>query len=216
MEETWELAALMTDTVYILTNPSMPDLVKIGKTSGPITDRMRQLYQTGVPLPFECFYAAEVESYDRVEKALHLAFGDHRENPRREFFRISPDKPKAIIELLALKDVTPRDEVVDSPEEQRAINKAKSIRSRFKFELAKIEIGSLLHSVFGDQYTCEVISNTKVKFRDEDTSLSRSALDIAHEEGFTWNAISGPEYWKYDGETLDERRQRLEAENSDE
>ncbi len=205
----------MTDTVYILTNSSMPDLVKIGKTSGNIQDRMRQLYQTGVPLPFECFYAAEVESYDKVEKALHVAFGDHRENPKREFFRISPDKPKAIIKLLELRDVTPRDEVVDTPEEQRAINKAKSIRSRFKFEFADIPLGAELYSVFGDQYKCSVVSNTRVEFRGETTSLSRSALNIAHEEGFTWNAISGPEYWKFEGETLDERRRRLEDEQSD-
>ena len=205
----------MPDIVYILTNSSMPDLVKIGKTSGDIVDRMRQLYTTGVPLPFECFYAAEVDSFDRVEKALHKAFGDHRENPRREFFRISPDKPKAIIELLANRDVTPRDEIVDSPEEQRAVDKAKQIRSRFKFELANIDAGSVLTSVFGEQYTCQVLNNTKVNFRGETTSLSKSALIIAHEEGFKWNAISGPEYWKFDDETLDERRKRIEDNNED-
>ena len=205
----------MPDTVYILTNPSMPDLVKIGKTSGDIKTRMQQLYSTGVPLPFECYYAAEVESYDRVERALHRAFGDHRENPRREFFRISPDKPKVIIELLAIKEVTLRDEVIDTPEEQRAVNKAKKIRSRFSFDKAEIPIGSILVSTFDEKYQCTVVSNTKINFNDNETSLSRSALEIAHEQGFTWHAISGPEHWKFDGEVLDERRRRIENDNQD-
>tara|TARA_B100000780_G_scaffold162481_1_gene113595 strand:+ start:237 stop:377 length:141 start_codon:yes stop_codon:yes gene_type:complete len=42
-------------TVYVLTNDSMPGLVKIGRTSGSIEKRMRDLYKTGVPIPFNCF-----------------------------------------------------------------------------------------------------------------------------------------------------------------
>lgn len=51
----------MPDIVYILQNDSMPGLVKIGRTSSNLEDRIRQLDTTGVPLPFRCFYAAEVK-----------------------------------------------------------------------------------------------------------------------------------------------------------
>ncbi len=39
------------EIVYVLTNPAMPGLVKIGKTNQKdIEERMKQLYTTGVPL----------------------------------------------------------------------------------------------------------------------------------------------------------------------
>ena len=54
---------------------------------------MAQLYSAGVPLPFECAYAAKVNNYQKVEKALHIAFGPDRINPRRGFFEIDSVKP---------------------------------------------------------------------------------------------------------------------------
>ena len=40
--------------VYVLSNPAMPEIVKIGKTSD-LTERMKSLSKpTGVPLAFEC------------------------------------------------------------------------------------------------------------------------------------------------------------------
>ena len=44
--------------IYVLTNPSMPGLVKIGKTArGDVNARLSELYSTGVPVPFECEFA---------------------------------------------------------------------------------------------------------------------------------------------------------------
>ena len=81
----------MPEIVYVMINPAMPDLVKIGKTTTDIESRQRELSgASGVPLPFIVHYAAEVENSSLVESKLHLAFGDHRINPRREFFRIAP------------------------------------------------------------------------------------------------------------------------------
>ena len=69
--------------VYVLTNPAMPGLVKIGMTSrNNIDERMKELYGTGVPVPFECKYACKVKSSDceKIEKALHTAFAPDRIN----------------------------------------------------------------------------------------------------------------------------------------
>ena len=63
--------------VYLLTNPAMPGLVKIGMTTQEdIERRMRELYTTGVPVPFECQFACKVKKGDcaKIEKALHTAF----------------------------------------------------------------------------------------------------------------------------------------------
>ncbi|WP_227990700.1 GIY-YIG nuclease family protein [Flavisolibacter ginsenosidimutans] len=58
--------------VYILTNPAIPNMIKIGMTTHEdVKLRMAQIYTTGVPLPFECVYAAKVLNYEKVEKALY-------------------------------------------------------------------------------------------------------------------------------------------------
>ena len=83
---------LMDGTVYVLTNPAMPDLVKIGKTTRDVSLRLSDLYTTGVPLPFECEYAAKVKDVDQTEKAFHLGFKKDRVNIKREFFKIDPEQ----------------------------------------------------------------------------------------------------------------------------
>ena len=86
--------------VYVLTNPVMPGIVKIGMTErSDIDKRLRELYTTGVPVPFECAYACMVNAKDcaKIEKALHKAFEPDRVNANREFFRIKPEQAIAIL-----------------------------------------------------------------------------------------------------------------------
>ena len=78
--------------VYILVNPSMPGIVKIGRTTQGVGKRTEQLNTTGVALPYECFYAAFVHDDVEIERALHEHFADCRVNQRREFFEVSPQK----------------------------------------------------------------------------------------------------------------------------
>jgi len=90
-------------------NPAMPGIVKIGKTTqADVKLRMNQLYTTGVPVPFECEYAVEVVDCSKVESALHIAFGPSRINPNREFFQVVSEQAIAILKLLGQKDVTPQ------------------------------------------------------------------------------------------------------------
>lgn len=83
--------------VYVLSNPSMPGLVKIGKTTRPVEQRCAELWQTGVPTPFEV--VCEVLSPDchELERAMHLALGGKRVSPSREFF--AADRRDVAIEL---------------------------------------------------------------------------------------------------------------------
>jgi hypothetical protein len=63
----------MVGIIYVLLNQAMPGLIKIGRTAENIETRMRQLDTSGVPLPFECFYAAEVSDPDRVTELEEIA-----------------------------------------------------------------------------------------------------------------------------------------------
>ena len=67
---------LMEGSVYVLTNPAMPNMVKIGKTTRDVELRLADLYSTGVPLPFECEYAAKVKDVDKteIEKSYKVCF----------------------------------------------------------------------------------------------------------------------------------------------
>jgi len=82
----------MAGFVYVMSNPAMPGLVKIGKSDkDPSGDRARELRTTGVPYPFKVEYFAFVEGHHELEKTLHSFFAKHRVDKDREFFRISPD-----------------------------------------------------------------------------------------------------------------------------
>jgi hypothetical protein len=77
----------MKEIVYILKNPLMPSVIKIGKTDrADISKRLKELFTTESPVPFDCIYAAEVKNNEETEKVLHEKFKEDRVNPRREFF----------------------------------------------------------------------------------------------------------------------------------
>lgn len=202
--------------VYILTNEAMPGIIKIGMTTTPIENRMLQLDTTGVPLPFECYYAARVNDQKKVEKALHEAFGDHRVRKSREFFRLDPYKAKVILELVAEEEVTPKSDVVADADDEEALVEARKRRSRFTFSSANVPIGATLVFAKGDGYTATVIDDSRIDFRGEITSLSASAQLIMKELGYTWVATQGPAFWLYEGETLKDRRNAQEDELADE
>ena len=63
---------LMDGTVYVLTNPAMPDLVKIGKTTRDVSLRLSDLYTTGVPLPFEVNMLQKLKTSTKLKRLFIL------------------------------------------------------------------------------------------------------------------------------------------------
>ena len=201
----------MPEIVYLLTNPTMPGLVKIGRTTD-LETRLRSLStHSGVPVPFECFYACEVTHSTKVEKALHDAFGDHRINPKREFFRLNPDRAVAILELVALGNAAPTVEIADDPVELEALHREQSRREQFRFSLADVPIGATLTFSRDANITAKVVDDKRIEFEGEITSTSAAAAQVLLRFGWTVTKVQGPLYWVYDGETLVERRSRLEG-----
>jgi hypothetical protein len=205
----------MPEIVYLLTNPTMPDLVKIGRTTD-LEARLRQLStHSGVPVPFECFYACEVANSVKVEKALHDAFGDHRINSRREFFRLNPDRAVAILELVAVKEATLTVEVAEDQAELDALHREQTRREQFRFSMVDIAPGSVLTFSKDELITATVVDDKRIDFQGEITSTSAAATKLLHRIGWTLRAAQGPLYWVYEGETLAERRIRLENEGDE-
>lgn len=189
--------------VYVLTNSAMPGLAKIGMTTKEeVTSRLNQLYTTGVPVPFDCDYACQVKDCERVEDALHLAFGNTRVNPKREFFRIEPERVIAILKLLSLQDVTPQiekeiSEGLDSTDKEAREDLRRSRRPPMNFKEMGIPSGAaLLYRDGNSQVT--VADERHVNYKDQVCSLTAATRDIM---GLDYSVQPAP-YWTYNGKTL--------------
>ena len=86
--------------VYVLTNPAMPGLVKIGLTTRNVKQRIDELYTTGVPHRFTCVYNRYVTDCSVLELALHRYFKRSRVNNDREFFKISPQLAQHVMDKM--------------------------------------------------------------------------------------------------------------------
>ena len=189
-------------TVYILTNQSMPGLIKIGITERKVEERMRELYSSSaVPLPFECYFALEVKDAKIVEKKIHHGFDDYRINENREFFEIDPDKAKSILSLVEGTEVTPKTDVVDSATDQQALDKQRN-KQRFNFASVGISAGEILEFKKDKTITAKVLDDDKIEFEGNPMSLSPAALIVIHRMGYEWTKIAVPQFWCYKGKRL--------------
>ena len=198
--------------VYILTNQSMPDTIKIGITDN-LERRIKELDNTSVPLPFECYYAVEVDDASKIEKKIHEGLDDKRIRDNREFFNTTPEQAKSILEIAEImggKDVTPKEVIVETPQDKQALEKSRKIRKRFNFLMVNIQPGATLQFAKDTTITCVVHDDRKIKFRDKITSLSDSADIVLREMGYDWSAAQGPVWWMYQGKTLSELRHERE------
>jgi T5orf172 domain len=182
--------------VFVLSNPAMPGLVKIGKTQNEDAAlRMAQLYTTGVPFPFDVEFVCRVSNPDEVERALHTAFAPNRVNPKREFFQIEAGQAIAILKLLHVTDDTKEflapNASIDASETQASAEFRKR-RPNLNFEEMGIPIGSALTS----NVTNNVVITSgpkKVRLDGEEmflTAATRKILDLPY------SVAPGP-YWRF-------------------
>lgn len=181
----------------------MPGLVKIGFTScQDIKTRIDQLYSTGVPFPFKVEFVCRVVDAMEVEKALHIAFGPSRINPRREFFQISPEQPIAILKLLHVEETT--DAVVQQleggevdAESKAAAEQFSKRRPNLNFEEMGIPIGSQLLCT-QNEAAVTVTGPRKVKLGDDEMSLTAATKQVLQ---LDYPVAPGP-YWSFNGRIL--------------
>lgn len=188
--------------VYVLTNPSMPGIVKIGKTTqSDVEHRMSQLYSTGVPLPFKCEYAVEVNDCHKAEQALHIAFDPYRVNPKREFFDIAPEQAIAILKLLGSKDMTPNIEQQlneNVSEAEKTSAKKATKRPPINFIEMGLQIGDILIYADDETITVEIVDEKKVLFNNEVTSLTKATKTIKNLD----YAVQPTRHWFHNGKNL--------------
>lgn len=191
--------------VYLLTNPCMPGLVKIGMTTQEdIEKRMKELYTTGVPVPFECQFACKVNNKDctKIEKALHTAFEPQRINKNREFFKINVEQAKAILELFHHTDVT--EEVTeeiqnDLTEDDKAASiKAQTHRPPLNFFDMGMQKGDILQWRENPNITISVYTGRSVLYNGKEIAISALTRDLRNAKYY----VAPGSYWLYNGKLL--------------
>ena len=213
----------MSEYIYVLTNEAMPDLVKIGRTND-LNGRLRELYKTGVPLPFECHYAVVVDdpaiAID-IERKLHLLFAENRINKRREFFRVAPERVVTALSIgnfetynLTLTELGESNGDIEQSDIE-AVEREEKRRDRLKLSNIKIPAGMILTFTRDDSIICTTMDDGRVLYDGRELSLSAAALEVLQTKyNNKAKSVSGSVYWMCNGETLDERRQRLEREEN--
>lgn len=222
---TVEKSQVETEIIYVLRNPAMPNYVKIGKIQN-LQQRMKDLDNTSVPVPFECVHAARVEEKRHWEKVLHEVFSEYRINRRREFFTSENVVVKAIriLEAAQIEDVTANALIVaDDPDEESSVREGQerivsneNKRVRFDFAMVGIPDDETLTFLLDDDVVCTVRQQKnppKMNFREEELSLSVAAARALGRDSSA--GLRGPAYWKYEDELLSDRRDRMESEEGE-
>ena len=199
--------------VYVLENPAFTaDVVKIGRTRD-LARRMNTL-ATAVPSPFLCAKASRVDDMDRVEKILHDAFHHAKKHWRGEFFEVESWRVAQVLSLCELEDVT-NSAPAPSSDEEKAITETGKVKERkehFTFAMVNIPIGAKLHFAGEPEVEVEVVDEkTTVRYEGQDYAISTLATQL--KEAKYW--VQGTLWWVYEDETLQKRRERLEAQSDE-
>ena len=87
--------------VYILSNPALPNMLKIGYTKNEPEVRAKQISaSTGVALPYKVEWAFQCFNGEQLEQEVHVELASYRVNQNREFFDIPLAEAQEAIEKL--------------------------------------------------------------------------------------------------------------------
>ncbi len=183
--------------IYIMTNPALKDMVKIGFATD-VENRRKQLSTTALPYEYEV-YATYETSGNLEDKKLHKMIDnlnpDLRVSSNREFFVMSPQEAYDLLEAIAVisgtKDRLKR-KVADTKKAQQHIKKPP-----INFVQCGIPIGAELAFIEDPNVKVTVVSERKVQWQEEITSLSAVAGAIKGVK-----SIQGPSYFMYNGRPI--------------
>ena len=97
----------MSEFIYVVENPSMPGLVKIGRTDRSVSQRVNELSShTGVPTGFVVVREYIVANSVEAERKIHERLSDYRVSDSCEFFKMDAEDATDIIESI-LETVRP-------------------------------------------------------------------------------------------------------------
>lgn len=212
--------------IYILTNPSFPEYVKIGYADD-VEKRLSQLNRSEcIPFAFRVYATYEVNSrlsdlkihsiIDKLNPNLRSIDNFNGQKRVREFYAMPPEDAYAILEAIAeihgcadkLKLAKPsEDELVAEETAREIVEESKERAAPFRFSMCNIPMGSEIEFYCrGNENTgkiCTVVDDRHVSYEGRVLSLSALASELTGK-----TPVQGPSYFKYNGEWLNDIRER--------
>ncbi len=207
--------------IYILTNPSFPDYIKIGYATD-LEKRLTQLNRSEcIPFAFRV-YAVYHVTEPLQDKELHSIIDSLNPDLRaidtfdgktrtKEFYAMSPEDAYSLLESIAklsgtedrLQRMTPEGhEVLDEEVAAEIQEESNERRSPFSFEKCGIPVGSEIALEGRPGCTATVKDDRHVLYNGITYSTSKLAMELLGID----HPIQGPLYWVYNGKTLQEIR----------
>lgn len=212
--------------IYILTNPSFPQFVKIGYADD-VEKRLDQLNRSEcIPFAFRVFATYEVQSR-LSDKKVHSIIDKLNPNLRsidnfkgmkrvREFYAMSPDDAYALLEAIAeingqsdkLKKIAMTAEEQEAEETAEEVEEAHKERlSPFTFSKCGLQAGDYISWYEDPEMMFKIVDDKNVEYKGKSFTLSALAALMLGKESSA--GIGGPRYFKYNGEWLNDIRKRL-------
>ena len=182
--------------IYIMTNPALTDMVKIGYATD-VEKRRKQLSTTALPYEYD-IYATYETTGNLEDKKLHKMIDklnpDLRVAKNREFYVMSADDAYDLLEAIAaisgtqdkLKKVKPSKSSKAQQTKKPAVN----------FKKCGIPVGAELIYIGDSTVKCIVQGDHKVQYKNELTPLSAIASEI---KGYP---CAGPSFFTYKGKLV--------------
>jgi len=194
--------------IYIMIT-AIDGVVKIGKTStGNYRERMRNLTKNGYGNfnGLKEFFSIKLIDYEEKEKLLHEIFSKHRISDS-EFFALDKELVKQLLLSFDGEVVFPKE--VDKEKEFKKTTQKRIRKESYTFEKYGPKVGSELYFKNKPKEKALVLENNKILWNGEEISLSESAQKILNRK----HQPNGTEFWMYEGETLNKRRERIDKQN---
>ena len=210
--------------IYIMTNPSFKEYVKIGYATD-VKQRLNELNSSSaVPFAFRVYATYEVDSafsdkklhsiLDKLNPELRSMEEIDGKKRVREFYAMAPEDAYAILEAIAeinnykyrLKKwkataAEQQDEII--AQEISAAHQER--QSPFRFSMCNIHPGEQIEYCYNPETKCTVVDDKTVEYQGKLYSLSALAQLLTGRN----HSVAGPKYFKYKGEWLNDIRHRL-------
>ena len=180
--------------IYIMTNPALQDMVKIGYATN-VEHRRKQLSTTALPYDYEVYATYETEG-NLEDKKLHKMIdnlnSDLRVSKSREFYIMSPEDAYELLEAIATISGTKK-----KLKKVKTTKEIKRERPAIDFFKCGLKVGDELVYTDDPNVVVTVQTEHKVLYNDELTSLTAIVKELKG-----WKTVAGPSFFTYKGEPL--------------
>ena len=210
--------------IYVLTNPSFPEYVKIGYADN-VDARVAQLNRSEcTPFAFKKYAVLPVANrladknvhklIDRFKPELRAKENVNGKIRVREFFAMTAQEAVEILDTIGgIYGETPQlfEQTTEEKHDQEIAEKAaiaSERKSPFSFFKCGIKEGKVITYVHDANITCTVVNDREINYNGKLTSLSALAKKLLNRK----SGVQGTLHFAYNGEILSALRKRLEDE----